>query len=166
MPRNVTLQEQRRLHTHEPKSILVVGHPAEFDGDDDRSGSFERCRRNLHNPAILTFDELLQRARFLVKTDFERVWQSAAQANSMYDFSRGVIERIQSVRSHEVELMQLADLLIGAVAYANRGLAGNAGKEALVARMRKRSGYALTRTTLLREDKTNLFVWHPAPGLV
>lgn len=33
-----------------------------------------------------------------------------------------MIRKIQQVRSHEVELIELADFLIGAVAYAHRGL--------------------------------------------
>jgi hypothetical protein len=80
--------------------------------------------------------------------------------NKFYDFSRAIVERVQTVRSHEIEILQLADLLIGAIAYINKGLSGNAGKEALVARMKERSHYALTLTTLLREDKVNLFRWH------
>ncbi len=79
--------------------------------------------------------------------------------NKMYDFSRNVIERLQLVHSHEVEQLQLADLLIGAVSYLNRGLHTNEGKIAIVDRMRQRSGYDLTRTTLLREEKVNLFRW-------
>ena len=51
------------------------------------------------------------------------------------------------------------DLLLGAVGYENRGLAGNAGKVALISRIKERSGYALTRSTLLREAKFNLFHW-------
>jgi len=82
--------------------------------------------------------------------------------NEFYDFSREIIERVQTVRSHEIEILQLADLLIGAIAYVNKGRAGNAGKEALVDRMKKRSHYSLTLTTLLREDKVNLFRWHAA----
>ena len=80
-------------------------------------------------------------------------------ANAHYDFSRQIIERIQTVRSHEVELIQLADLLIGAVSYINRGLISNAGKVALVTRMQQRSGYRLTWTTLLQERKVNLLRW-------
>jgi len=79
--------------------------------------------------------------------------------NNLYDFSREIIERIQTVRSHEVEQLALADLLVGAVAYANRGLAGSSAKEELVERMRQRSHYKLTLTTLLQEDKINLFRW-------
>jgi hypothetical protein len=79
--------------------------------------------------------------------------------NNLYDFSREIITRIQTVRSHEVEQLQLADLLIGAVTYANRGLGGNAGKTALVDTLRRRSGYSLTKTTLYKEEKVNLFRW-------
>jgi hypothetical protein len=82
--------------------------------------------------------------------------------NNMYDFSREVIERLQLVHSHEIEQLQLADLLIGAVAYLNRGLQGNAGKMALIERIQQRSGYSLTKSTLLREEKLNLFRWHAA----
>ena len=77
----------------------------------------------------------------------------------MYDFSREIIERVQLVRSHEVEVLQLTDLLIGTVSYVNRGLSTSTAKTRLVDRMRTRSGYALTRTTLLREEKVNLFRW-------
>lgn len=79
-------------------------------------------------------------------------------ANNMYDFDRSIVERVQTVRSHEVELMQLSDLLIGATSYANRQLSGNAGKAKVVERIRDRSHYSLTKTTLIREEKTNFFV--------
>ena len=80
--------------------------------------------------------------------------------NSMYDFRTEIIRRIQPVRSHEVEQVQLADLLIGIVSYANRTNASPA-KSALVERVRQLSGYSLTKTTLLREDKVNIFCWQP-----
>jgi len=79
--------------------------------------------------------------------------------NNMYDFSREVIERLQLVHSHEIEQLQLADLLIGAVSYLNRNLHGNKAKEALIARIQERSGYSLIKTTLYRENKVNLFRW-------
>ena len=79
--------------------------------------------------------------------------------NNMYDFDREVVERTQAVRSHEVEQIQLADLLTGIVGYANRELDTSLAKMKLVQRMRERSGYSLTRTTLLREEKVNLFRW-------
>lgn len=106
-------------------------------------------------------------ARYRVYLDIKdtRGAQKAAKlhevlCNNMYDFSREVIERLQLVHSHEIEQLQLADLLIGAIAYLNRDLQGNAGKLALIERIRQRSGYSLSKTTLLREDKVNLFRWH------
>ena len=81
-------------------------------------------------------------------------------SNAQYDFERKIIQRLQLVRSHEVELLQLADFLIGLVSYANRGLAENPAKVNLIQRLRALSGYSLTHTTLLRESKVNLFRWH------
>lgn len=83
-------------------------------------------------------------------------------SNNMYDFSRSIIERVQIIRSHESVIMQLADLLLGAVSYVNRDLSGNKGKEQIVERIRTRSGYSLKRTTLYRENKMNLFRWSPS----
>ncbi len=81
---------------------------------------------------------------------------------SLYDFSQSILERMQIVRSDESELLQLTDLLIGAVSYTNRSLTTSQAKLALVERIRKRSGYTLQKTTLLRENKVNIFCWQPA----
>ena len=86
-------------------------------------------------------------------------------ANSVYDFSRTIVQRVQTVRSHEIEILQVADLLIGAVGYVNRGLGENAGKVALAERVQKRSGYSLKLSTLLQEPKVNIFVWRAAEAL-
>ncbi len=80
-------------------------------------------------------------------------------SNNMYDYSKKVIERMQLVHSHEIEQLQLADLLIGAVGYVNRGLSTSASKLALINRIQERSGYKLTKTTLLKEKKVNIFCW-------
>ncbi len=105
-------------------------------------------------------------ARYRIYLDYKDTRGSAKVAklrdvlcNNMYDFSREIIERVQLVRSHEVEILQLADLLIGTVSYVNRDLSTSTAKRHLVDRMRERSGYTLTRTTLLREDKVNLLRW-------
>ena len=79
--------------------------------------------------------------------------------NNIYDFDRKIINKIQQVRSHEVEILQLADLLMGAVAYNVRGLSSSQAKKDLVKRVQKRSGYTLDMSTLLREEKFNLFFW-------
>jgi len=79
--------------------------------------------------------------------------------NSIYDFDRQIIETIQPVRSHEVEQIQLADVLGGAICYANRALDSSKAKLAIVNCLRQRTGYSLMRTTLLREKKLNLLIW-------
>lgn len=79
--------------------------------------------------------------------------------NARYDGSGNIIRRVQQIRSHESELMQLADLLIGVVTYANRGLESSAAKLAIVQRVRQRTGFSLTRSTWSREPKLNLLIW-------
>ncbi len=83
-------------------------------------------------------------------------------SNRMYDFSQKVIERMQLVHSHEIEQLQLADLLIGAVSYVNRGLNESTAKVAIVDRIQERSRYTLIKTTLLKENKVNIFNWNAA----
>lgn len=80
-------------------------------------------------------------------------------SNNMFDFSRQIIERVQLVRSHEAEILQFADLFIGAVSYVNRGLSSSSTKNALVERIRMRSTYNLTKTTLPQEKKVNILCW-------
>jgi len=54
-----------------PRSYLVIGRLGEFQTDrgvnEARYRSFEDYRRNLRQPEILTFDELYERARFIVE---------------------------------------------------------------------------------------------------
>lgn len=79
--------------------------------------------------------------------------------NNLYDFNREIVERVQVVEADAVQHLQLADLLIGAVAYVNRGLDSSASKRSLVERIKQRTGYSMTQSTLLRENKFNLFIW-------
>lgn len=51
----------------EPRSYLVVGNTSELKGNDDKIACFELYRRNIRSPEILTFDELLYRARYIVE---------------------------------------------------------------------------------------------------
>lgn len=77
-----------------------------------------------------------------------------------YDFDREIIRRVQQVRSHELELVALADLFIGAMSYVHRNLCGSETKLAVIDRIKRKSGYSLLRSTLYREDKFNIFIWH------
>jgi len=78
--------------------------------------------------------------------------------NNMYDFTGQMIRRIQNMHSHESDLMQLADFLMGAVSYRQRGLSGNSAKEAVIAHIEKKTGYPLLESTARTESKLNLFV--------
>ncbi len=81
--------------------------------------------------------------------------------NDKYDYSKETIKKVQQVRSHEVEILQLTDLLIGAIGYINRGLDTSKAKTELVDLIKKRSKYSLLKSTLLKERKFNIFIWEP-----
>lgn len=58
------------LMSVQPRSFLVIGNLGEFQSEQGlnaaRYRAFEDFRRNLRQPEILTFDELYERARFIV----------------------------------------------------------------------------------------------------
>ncbi|MDO6500472.1 Shedu immune nuclease family protein [Photobacterium sanguinicancri] len=64
---NLTGEE---AYNFQPKSYLVIGNLEEFVGEHgvnkDKLRSFELYRKNINNPEIITFDELYERARFIV----------------------------------------------------------------------------------------------------
>jgi len=80
------------------------------------------------------------------------------------DFDRNVVQLIQTVRSHEVEQVQLADLLIGAVGYKNRGLSENTAKLAMIRMIEGCSGQPLNQKSPIGQRKFNLFKWTPDWG--
>ncbi len=53
------------IHTISPRSILIFGTTSQLDSGT-KITSFSLFRRSLHAPDIITFDELLFRARFIV----------------------------------------------------------------------------------------------------
>lgn len=71
--------DANNVHTYEPKSILVAGHTNQLKADPERAMSFELFRRNLRNPEILTFDELLERAKFVVSKEPEPLLAKATK---------------------------------------------------------------------------------------
>ncbi len=84
-------------------------------------------------------------------------------SHSNYDFDRRIIKKMQPIRSHEVQIMQIVDILIGAICYHNRDFPSdhtyNAAKKSIIELIKKRSGYSLTKSTLYGERKTNIFKW-------
>lgn len=129
----------------------------------------------------LTFDDWYQRIYYLVLREMVSIGQEYAiyvdikdtkgaekidmlkdvLNHSLYDFYGDTIKRIQLVRSDQIQLLQLADLIIGAVSYANRGLKESAAKLELINHIQERSGRPLLYTTPKAEEKFNLFKWLP-----
>lgn len=83
--------------------------------------------------------------------------------NNMYDFRQEVITQISQINSKESEILQLADLINGALAYHHRGLdeldESNAGKKAIVEALKEKR--TLDVRTSRGEKKFNLFIWTP-----
>lgn len=52
-------------YTISPKGIVVIGKTSELT-DRDKRNSFERFRREIRSPEIITYDELYERARYIV----------------------------------------------------------------------------------------------------
>jgi hypothetical protein len=59
------------IYNYQPKSYLVIGSMEEFVSEQgvnkDKLRSFELLRKNTTNPEIITFDELYERAKFIVQ---------------------------------------------------------------------------------------------------
>ncbi len=79
--------------------------------------------------------------------------------NDMYDFGRKRITNVQYLPSNEIGLLQLCDILIGAIGYHQSGLKTNEGKLSIIDQIKKRSRYSLSERTPLSEKKFNLFFW-------
>jgi hypothetical protein len=65
-----TRQNQAKLkdvQTITPKGILVIGSLQQIQDTQSKIFTFERFRRSLSNIEIITFDELLERARYIVE---------------------------------------------------------------------------------------------------
>lgn len=82
-----------------------------------------------------------------------------ALSSNQYDFNHQIVQSIQQVNSHDVELVELADFLTGAVSYAYRELSTSEAKVSLVKAIKQYTGYSLKKSTLYREDKFNIFIW-------
>ena len=57
--------QKRHIFTVLPKGILIIGRTNELD-QLSKIETFESLRRNIFNPEVITFDELFERAKFIV----------------------------------------------------------------------------------------------------
>lgn len=64
-PENYDELNSQNIFTVNPKGILLIGNTSELD-KRSKIETFELFRRNISNPEIITFDELFERAKFIV----------------------------------------------------------------------------------------------------
>ena len=68
------------------------------------------------------------------------------------------VTKIQLVSSHEVQLIQLSDFLIGSVGYVNRNFRTSDKKKSLCEYI-QRKGVNFSKSTTKIERKFNIFMW-------
>lgn len=83
--------------------------------------------------------------------------------NTKYDFDQKAISQIAQIDSKQSEILQLADLLNGALGFYHRGMVDeekvNKGKLQFVQELQKRA--CLDCSTERNAEKYNLFIWNP-----
>lgn len=80
--------------------------------------------------------------------------------NAKYDFNRNLIEVVQQVRSHEIEILQVTDLFTGALSYLHRQLYTSSAKLEIIQLIQRLSGLSLERSTLPCAKKINVLIWN------
>jgi len=78
-PENIDKFERENIYTVQPKGIIVIGNLGILDTRSKRE-TFQRFRKSIHGIDILTFDELLKRAEFIVTEDSQKEEEEKAQA--------------------------------------------------------------------------------------
>lgn len=82
--------------------------------------------------------------------------------NKEFDFEKSIIKEIREVSSEQAQMVQLVDLIIGAVQFNLCSKDENSeskAKREIVSHIKKKSGRTLTVNTLPSEFKFNLFFW-------
>jgi hypothetical protein len=78
------------------------------------------------------------------------------------------VESLQHVHSHEIRLLQVTDLLLGAVGFARRPIADkeSPAKRALVSFLEEKLGHTLTADSPPGATKANIATWHDPDALL
>ena len=86
--------------------------------------------------------------------------RSAKKVNGLKDFLNSnfiTVRNLQNIRSHESELMQLTDIITGALSYHLRGLDKVIAKNRIIEKLKLHSKHPLTHSTAKDHQKFNLF---------
>lgn len=84
--------------------------------------------------------------------------------NNIYDFKGSVLKDIQQIHSNHSELLQICDLLIGALSYYHRGLymeENKSAKNKIINHIRLKHRINFDTSSYRSEKKFNLFIWKP-----
>lgn len=127
---------------------------------------FQLLKELLKVPTLATYCIYLDIKDTLGADKIEKLHQILS--NNMGDFYRQRLKRMQHIRSHEVQQVQLVDILIGAINCANRRAVGknpcvSESKVALIEHIKARSGHNPLGSTARTAVKFNLFHWQPQP---
>ena len=68
-PENIRNLENNNIFTVEPNSLLVIGNLKELESNESIVSCFETFRNNIHRPEIVTYDELYERAKFIIENE-------------------------------------------------------------------------------------------------
>ncbi len=94
------------------------------------------------------------------KTSNLRYWLIKYFKSKNYYFKNDdFIKKVQLIRSHESELLQLADLLLGGIIYKNRGEYKSNAKYSVVEKIEEFNKYPLNHKSLYGDTKFNIFIW-------
>lgn len=78
-----------------------------------------------------------------------------------YDMKSNYVKNIQNVQSREVEIMQILDILIGAMVYHARGLNKVTAKVEIIDYIKDKTGLSLEKNTPLSNHKFNILYYKP-----
>ena len=86
--------------------------------------------------------------------------RSAKKVNGLKKFLNAnyvTVRNLQNIRSHESELMQLTDIITGALSYHLRGLNTVIAKNKIIEKIQQHSNHKLSHSTDKDQPKFNLF---------
>ena len=83
--------------------------------------------------------------------------RSAQKVNGLKEYHFVSVRHLQNIRSHESELMQLTDIITGALSYYLRKENKVIAKNKIVDRIAQHAGQVLNQSTARSEQKFNLF---------
>lgn len=102
--------------------------------------------------------DISERNSYLRSQKLKEVLENRFRENHL---PNGCIGNVQNVDSQQVEILQLADFLTGALCYGERGLTGSTTKLEIVNLLREYLKMASWRKTLYAETKFSILVWNP-----